>query len=71
MAQHAFLTHQRFLLGTFATNCSGGMTVSKLPDRWQATWENNLRLGRLLDESDIDFMLPIVDADRKLTSKAW
>lgn len=59
MAQHAFLTHQRFLLGTFATNCSGGMTVSKLPDRWQATWENNLRLGRLLDESDIDFMLPI------------
>jgi alkanesulfonate monooxygenase SsuD/methylene tetrahydromethanopterin reductase-like flavin-dependent oxidoreductase (luciferase family) len=59
MTQHSFLTHQRFLLGTFASNCSGGMTVSKLPDRWKATWEDNLQLGRLLDQAGIDFMLPI------------
>ena len=60
MAQaHPFLDHQRFLLGTFASNCSGGMTVSKLPERWQATWENNLRLAELLDDAGIDFMLPI------------
>ena len=59
MAQHPFLTHQRFLLGTFASNCSGGMTVSTLPDRWKATWEDNLRLGQLLDQAGIDFMLPI------------
>lgn len=59
MTQHPFLGHQRFLLGTFASNCSGGMTVSKLPDRWEANWENNLRLGQMLDKAGIDFMLPI------------
>ena len=48
-----------FLLGTFASNCSGGMTVTKLPERWAATWDNNEQLGRLLDDAGIDFMLPI------------
>ncbi len=59
MTTHPFLQRDRFLLGTFASNCSGGMTVSKLPNRWRATWENNLRLAKLLDDADIDFMLPI------------
>lgn len=35
------------------------MTVSKLPERWVANWDNNLKLGRLLDAARIDFMLPI------------
>lgn len=48
-----------FKLGTFATNCSGGMTVTKIEERWPATWEANLRLARMLDEAGIDFMLPI------------
>lgn len=48
-----------FLLGTFASNCSGGMTVSTLPDRWESTWENNLELGKMLDDAGVDFMLPI------------
>ncbi len=59
MTIHSMLSHDRFLLGTFASNCGGGMTVSKLPERWKATWENNLKLGRLLDDAGIDFMLPI------------
>ncbi len=48
-----------FILGTFASNCSGGMTVTKLPDRWAATWDNNFALAEMLDEAGIDFMLPI------------
>ncbi|BCH31587.1 alkanesulfonate monooxygenase [Mesorhizobium sp. L-8-10] len=48
-----------FLLGTFASNCSGGMTVTKVPERWDNSWANNLRLARLLDDAGIDFMLPI------------
>lgn len=61
MIQNRLLQRDKnhFLLGTFATNCSGGMTVSTLPDRWQATWENNLKLGKMLDDAGIDFMLPI------------
>ena len=50
---------QPFFLGTFASNCSGGMTVTKVPERWDNSWDNNLRLARLLDEAGIDFMLPI------------
>ena len=59
MTDHTFLTHNRFLLGTFSSNCSGGMTVSKLPERWVANWKNNLKLGQMLDQAGIDFMLPI------------
>lgn len=59
MTTHPFLERNQFLLGTFASNCSGGMTVSKLPDRWTADWQHNLRLGQLLDDAGIDFMLPI------------
>lgn len=59
MHHHAFLDRRHFLLGTFASNCAGGMTVSRLPERWEASWENNLKLGQMLDAAGIDFMLPI------------
>ena len=58
-AANRMFRRDRFLLGTFATNCSGGMTVTKIPERWNNSWENNLRLAQLLDAADIDFMLPI------------
>src|SRR5215470_17432293 len=48
-----------FLLGTFASNCSSGMSVTQVPERWNNSWANNLKLARLLDEAGIDFMLPI------------
>lgn len=59
MQTHPFLEKDYFLLGTFSSNCSGGMTVSKLGDRWPADWTSNLTLARMLDEAGIDFMLPI------------
>ena len=48
-----------FMLGTFSSNCSSGMTVTKSPDRWVNSWDNNLKLGQMLDDAGIDFMLPI------------
>jgi alkanesulfonate monooxygenase SsuD/methylene tetrahydromethanopterin reductase-like flavin-dependent oxidoreductase (luciferase family) len=59
MSAHPFFRDSNFLLGTFASNCSGGMTVSKLPERWPASWADNLSLAHLLDDAGIDFMLPI------------
>jgi alkanesulfonate monooxygenase SsuD/methylene tetrahydromethanopterin reductase-like flavin-dependent oxidoreductase (luciferase family) len=35
------------------------MSVTKIPERWSGNWEDNLRLAKMLDEADIDFMLPI------------
>ena len=46
-------------LGLFSANCSSGMAVTTIEDRWAATWDDNLRLARLADEVGIDFMLPI------------
>ena len=46
-------------LGIFSPNCSGGMAVTKVPERWDASWENNLRLAQMADEAGIEFLLPI------------
>ncbi len=59
MAGNPMYAKRRFLLGTFSSNCSSGMTVTKVPERWKNSWENNLKLGRMLDAAGIDFMLPI------------
>jgi hypothetical protein len=48
-----------FKLGTFSSNCSGGMSVTKIPNRWDASWDHNLELAHLLDDAGVDFMLPI------------
>jgi FMNH2-dependent dimethyl sulfone monooxygenase len=57
--RNRMFNRDQFLLGTFASNCSGGMTVTKLPERWKSSWDNNLKLAKLLDAAGIDFMLPI------------
>ncbi len=46
-------------LGIFSANCSSGMAVTKVPERWRNSWDNNLRLVRLCDEAGLEFMLPI------------
>ena len=59
MSTNPMYDQDRFLLGTFSSNCSSGMSVTKVPERWDNSWENNLRLGQMLDAAGIDFMLPI------------
>ncbi|MEO6827185.1 MAG: LLM class flavin-dependent oxidoreductase [Microbacteriaceae bacterium] len=54
-----FIASDQFKLGLFSANCSGGMAVTKIPERWSASWEDNLKLARLADEVGIDFLLPI------------
>lgn len=49
----------RLKLGIFSANCSSGMAVTKAPERWQNTWDNNLKLARLCDDAGLEFMLPI------------
>ncbi len=58
MAQNRMLAGG-FKLGTFSTNCSSGMTPTQAPERWVNSWDNNLKLARMLDAAGIDFMLPI------------
>ena len=53
------LRKDRFKLGLFSANCSGGMTLTKAPERWDASWDHNLRLAHMADEAGLDFLLPV------------
>ncbi len=48
-----------FKIGIFSPNCSGGLAVTAIKERWGASWEDNLALAHLADEVGIDFLLPI------------
>ena len=43
----------RLQLGTFSANCSSGMAVTKVAERWNNNWENNLDLVKQCDEAGI------------------
>ena len=49
----------RFKLGLFATNCSGGLAMTKVPERWDASWDNALAANRMAEEAGLEFTLPI------------
>jgi len=49
----------RLKLGLFASNCSNGAAMTMVDERWNASWENNLRLAQMADAVGLDFMLPI------------
>jgi FMNH2-dependent dimethyl sulfone monooxygenase len=49
----------RFKLGIFGANCASGLAATAVPERWKATWENNLALAALAEQAGIDFLLPL------------
>lgn len=48
-----------FKLGLFSSNGAGGMAIATVPERWQASWDNNLKLAQMADAAGIEFLLPI------------
>lgn len=48
-----------FQLGLFSPNTESGLAITTAPERWRATWNNNLRLAQLADEVGLDFLLPV------------
>jgi alkanesulfonate monooxygenase SsuD/methylene tetrahydromethanopterin reductase-like flavin-dependent oxidoreductase (luciferase family) len=51
--------NNKLKLGIFSANCSSGMAVTKVAERWNNTWENNLKLAQMCDEAGLEFLLPI------------
>ena len=43
----------------FAANCSCGLAMTTVPERWDASWENNLKAARIAEEAGLEFVLPI------------
>jgi alkanesulfonate monooxygenase SsuD/methylene tetrahydromethanopterin reductase-like flavin-dependent oxidoreductase (luciferase family) len=52
-------TASRLKLGLFGANCSSGRAVTMVPERWKATWRDNVQLAQMAEAAGIDFLLPI------------
>jgi alkanesulfonate monooxygenase SsuD/methylene tetrahydromethanopterin reductase-like flavin-dependent oxidoreductase (luciferase family) len=46
-------------LGLFGANCSGGRSITCVPERWRADWDEMVAMARLADDAGMDFLLPI------------
>ncbi len=49
----------RFKLGLFSTNADGGLTLTKVAERWPATWDGIVASARMADRAGLEFILPI------------
>jgi alkanesulfonate monooxygenase SsuD/methylene tetrahydromethanopterin reductase-like flavin-dependent oxidoreductase (luciferase family) len=49
----------KFKLGLFGMNCESGLAITKAPERWQATWDNNVKAAQLAEAAGLEFVLPI------------
>ncbi len=49
----------KFKLGLFGLNCSGGLAITKAPERWDASWDNNAKAVELAEAAGLEFVLPI------------
>jgi alkanesulfonate monooxygenase SsuD/methylene tetrahydromethanopterin reductase-like flavin-dependent oxidoreductase (luciferase family) len=56
---HPMYGPNRFKLGVFSTNADGGLTVTRVPERWQATWPEIVEAARIADRAGLEFFLPI------------
>lgn len=58
-ARASMYNENAFKIGFFGANCSSGRYATKVPERWTASWDDMLRLAKMLDDAGIDFLLPI------------
>ena len=49
----------KFKLGLFGMNCMGGLSLTKAPESWDASWDNNVKAAKLADDAGLEFLLPI------------
>jgi FMNH2-dependent dimethyl sulfone monooxygenase len=49
----------RFKLGVFSANADGGLTLTRVPERWPAHWNEVVEVARMADRAGIEFFLPI------------
>jgi dimethylsulfone monooxygenase len=49
----------RFKLGVFSTNADGGLAITDVPERWTASWDDNVAAAQIADRAGIEFFLPI------------
>ena len=56
---HPMKGPNKLKLGIFSANADGGLTLTKAPERWPATWDGIVQTAQLADRAGIEFFLPI------------
>ncbi|MEL6234747.1 MAG: LLM class flavin-dependent oxidoreductase [Pseudomonadota bacterium] len=59
LVTHPLAGPNRFKLGVFSTNADGGLAITTVPERWRASWADNLTAARIADRAGFEFLLPI------------
>ncbi|RDJ04850.1 LLM class flavin-dependent oxidoreductase [Rhizobium grahamii] len=57
--QHPLKGANRLKLGVFSANADGGLAITDVPERWTASWADNLTAAQIADRAGLEFLLPI------------
>lgn len=56
---HPLKGPNKLKLGIFSANADGGLAITDVPERWKASWDDNLNAAQMADRAGLDFFLPI------------
>src|SRR5690242_1293212 len=56
---HPMYGPNKFKLGVFSANADGGLTLTRVPERWPARWDEIVEVAQMADSAGIEFFLPI------------
>jgi alkanesulfonate monooxygenase SsuD/methylene tetrahydromethanopterin reductase-like flavin-dependent oxidoreductase (luciferase family) len=57
--QHPVFGDQKFKLGIFSSNCSGGVIMSDAPTGFRVTWDQQLEIAQTAEELGFEAMVPV------------
>ncbi len=49
----------RLKLGLFGMNLSHGLSATRVPERWDASWDHNVTAAQMADEAGIECLVPV------------
>ncbi len=58
-ARRGMYSTNELKLGLFCINASSGRSITRVPERWSASWADNCAVAKMADEAGIEFLLPI------------
>lgn len=59
LKENPLFNDQKFKLGVFSANCSGGLVMSDAPTNFRVTWDQQLRIARTADRLGLEAMVPV------------
>jgi FMNH2-dependent dimethyl sulfone monooxygenase len=59
MRPHPMRGPNRLKLGIFSANADGGLTLTRVPERWRAAWPDVVAVAQMADRAGLEFFLPI------------